>query len=224
MIEVICSSETSVEFQRTTQRYIPEDRTLYNGWCENLNLTKAVRSSETSVSVYRTTRRHTPEDSTLDIYYCENLSSVYTHVFIPRRSFHTGKLARDVSRELASQKLKSTPVVLGVQWDVRIAGSRPERKTWSCLMEDESLLVLDDSQLLLLAPPSRKCDAPWCINSTNGTVIFSPCLTENQTMNTYGGIQLQLHRFMYSVTDGGEWPALRSGRLNSGETISGTIG
>jgi hypothetical protein len=29
-MEVICSSETSVDFQRTTQRYIPEDCTLHN--------------------------------------------------------------------------------------------------------------------------------------------------------------------------------------------------
>jgi hypothetical protein len=30
------SSETSVDFQRTTQRYTPEDRTLHNHRCENL--------------------------------------------------------------------------------------------------------------------------------------------------------------------------------------------
>jgi hypothetical protein len=28
--------ETSVDFQRTTRRYIPEDRTLHNHRCENL--------------------------------------------------------------------------------------------------------------------------------------------------------------------------------------------
>jgi hypothetical protein len=28
-MEATCSSETSVDFQRTTRRYIPEDRTLY---------------------------------------------------------------------------------------------------------------------------------------------------------------------------------------------------
>jgi hypothetical protein len=36
-IEVICSSETSVDFQRTTWRYIPEDRTLHNHRSEDLN-------------------------------------------------------------------------------------------------------------------------------------------------------------------------------------------
>jgi hypothetical protein len=36
MMEATCSSETSVDFQRTTRRYIPEDRTLHNHWCENL--------------------------------------------------------------------------------------------------------------------------------------------------------------------------------------------
>jgi hypothetical protein len=35
-MEVTCSSETSVGFQRVTQRYIPEGRTLHNHYCENL--------------------------------------------------------------------------------------------------------------------------------------------------------------------------------------------
>jgi hypothetical protein len=33
---MICSSKTSVDTQRTTQRYFPEDRTLHNHRCENL--------------------------------------------------------------------------------------------------------------------------------------------------------------------------------------------
>jgi hypothetical protein len=36
-MEAIFSSETSVDFQRTTRRYIPEDGTLHNHRCENLN-------------------------------------------------------------------------------------------------------------------------------------------------------------------------------------------
>jgi hypothetical protein len=35
-MEVTCFSEMSVDFQRTTRRYIPEDRILYNHRCENL--------------------------------------------------------------------------------------------------------------------------------------------------------------------------------------------
>jgi hypothetical protein len=35
-MEAICCSETSVETQRTTRRYIPEDGTLHNHRCENL--------------------------------------------------------------------------------------------------------------------------------------------------------------------------------------------
>jgi hypothetical protein len=35
-MEPTCSYEISVGFQRTTQRYIPEDRTLQNHRCENL--------------------------------------------------------------------------------------------------------------------------------------------------------------------------------------------
>jgi hypothetical protein len=34
-MEAISSSETSVDFQRTTRRYIPEDRILHNHRCEN---------------------------------------------------------------------------------------------------------------------------------------------------------------------------------------------
>jgi hypothetical protein len=35
-MEATCSYGTWVDFQRTTQRYIPEDRTLHNDRCENL--------------------------------------------------------------------------------------------------------------------------------------------------------------------------------------------
>jgi hypothetical protein len=35
-MEAICSSETSVDIQWTTRRYIPEDCTLHNNRCENL--------------------------------------------------------------------------------------------------------------------------------------------------------------------------------------------
>jgi hypothetical protein len=39
-MEVTCSTETSVDFQRTTWRYIPEDRTLHNHRCENVKSCK----------------------------------------------------------------------------------------------------------------------------------------------------------------------------------------
>jgi hypothetical protein len=35
-MEAMCSSETSVGFQQTTRRYIPEDNILHNHRCENL--------------------------------------------------------------------------------------------------------------------------------------------------------------------------------------------
>jgi hypothetical protein len=35
-MEAICSSETSVDLQRTTRRYIPDDSTLHNHRCKNL--------------------------------------------------------------------------------------------------------------------------------------------------------------------------------------------
>jgi hypothetical protein len=41
-MEEICSAETSVDFQRTTRRYIPEDGTLPNHRCENLKSYRAL--------------------------------------------------------------------------------------------------------------------------------------------------------------------------------------
>jgi hypothetical protein len=41
-MEAICSSETSVETQRTTQRHIPENDTLHNHRFENLKSYKNV--------------------------------------------------------------------------------------------------------------------------------------------------------------------------------------
>jgi hypothetical protein len=39
-MEAICFFESSVDIQRTTQRYIAEDRTLHNHRCENLKYYK----------------------------------------------------------------------------------------------------------------------------------------------------------------------------------------
>jgi hypothetical protein len=41
-MEATCSSYTEVDFQRTTRRYTPEDRTLHDHRCENLKLYTAV--------------------------------------------------------------------------------------------------------------------------------------------------------------------------------------
>jgi hypothetical protein len=35
-LEATCSHETAVDFQQTTRRYIPEDKTVHNHRCENL--------------------------------------------------------------------------------------------------------------------------------------------------------------------------------------------
>jgi hypothetical protein len=35
-MEAISSSEMSIDFQRTTWRYVPEDATLYNHRCDNI--------------------------------------------------------------------------------------------------------------------------------------------------------------------------------------------
>jgi hypothetical protein len=41
-VKAIYSSETSVDVQRTTWHYIPDDRTLHNYRCENLETYKLV--------------------------------------------------------------------------------------------------------------------------------------------------------------------------------------
>jgi hypothetical protein len=41
-MEAICSSETSVDFQRTKRRYIPEDRILHNHRCEKFKSYKVL--------------------------------------------------------------------------------------------------------------------------------------------------------------------------------------
>jgi hypothetical protein len=43
-METISSSETSVDFQQATRRYIPEDSTLYNHRCENLKSYRVCRN------------------------------------------------------------------------------------------------------------------------------------------------------------------------------------
>jgi hypothetical protein len=60
-MEAKCSSETSVDIQRTTRRYIPEDGTLHNHRCENLksyitlliNIYNKFRDVVTDIHVHR---------------------------------------------------------------------------------------------------------------------------------------------------------------------------
>jgi hypothetical protein len=65
-MEAIYSSATSVQIQRTTRRYIPEDRTLHNHRCENLRSYTALYPKKTELfinTVVRTsdpTRRYIP--------------------------------------------------------------------------------------------------------------------------------------------------------------------
>jgi hypothetical protein len=47
--QLMCSSETSVDFQWTTRRYIPEEKTLHNHWRENLKSYKKNSSIQTLI-------------------------------------------------------------------------------------------------------------------------------------------------------------------------------
>jgi hypothetical protein len=59
-MEATYSSETSVDFQRNTQPYIPEDRTLHDHRCENLN---SYKSRPCSVSIHRLAGRRKNTES-----------------------------------------------------------------------------------------------------------------------------------------------------------------
>lgn len=50
-MEAVCSSEASVDFQRTTLRYIPDDGTVHNHRCEDL------QSNKTALHYVQTFRR-----------------------------------------------------------------------------------------------------------------------------------------------------------------------
>jgi hypothetical protein len=51
-MEAICSSEISVDFQRTARRYTPEDITLHNLHCENLKSYMKYISLQTFLILY----------------------------------------------------------------------------------------------------------------------------------------------------------------------------
>jgi hypothetical protein len=81
MMEGVRISETSVIFNVTTRRYIPEDSKLHTRRRKNVKsqlntlMMEAVRTSETSVIFNVTTRRYIPEDSKLHTRRRENLKS-----------------------------------------------------------------------------------------------------------------------------------------------------
>jgi hypothetical protein len=51
-MEATCSSETSVDFQRTTRPYIPDNRTHHNHRCENLRSYKIHKYVIVTVVLY----------------------------------------------------------------------------------------------------------------------------------------------------------------------------
>jgi hypothetical protein len=60
-MEATCSSETSVDFQRVTRCYIPEDRSFHNHYCENFKSCSAnslLRGSQVHTLHFNTQQRH----------------------------------------------------------------------------------------------------------------------------------------------------------------------
>jgi hypothetical protein len=93
-MEATCSSEMSVDFQRTTERYIPEDMTLPNHRYENFNsykdfaLRHQVRTSSRAYTAYclvirRVKRSKREADHSLP-------SNAEISAFIPTYVFMTG--------------------------------------------------------------------------------------------------------------------------------------
>jgi hypothetical protein len=90
-LEATFSSETSLDFQRTARRYIPEDRTLHNPHRENLKSYRAWKSSsETSVTLCQATRHLIPEGRAVRHSYLIHLVlnshhclSIYLSVLLP---------------------------------------------------------------------------------------------------------------------------------------------
>jgi hypothetical protein len=82
-MEAICSSEMSVDTQRTARRYIPEDGTLQHEVSSTCCLLHAgstlnmgpIFSSEISRDFNLSTPRYIPEDETLYSHRCENIKS-----------------------------------------------------------------------------------------------------------------------------------------------------
>jgi hypothetical protein len=75
-MESICSSETSVDSQRTTQRYVPEGSALHNHRCENLKSYKLIVSLVFCIYLrYRLTSTFIELSSLPTILACHILSS-----------------------------------------------------------------------------------------------------------------------------------------------------
>jgi hypothetical protein len=53
-------------------------------------------------------------------------------------------------------------------------------------------------------------------------VKLSPCLSDQNAMKTYGGVDAWIHVFSTSALVGGEWSASRTGRLIPQERAPGT--
>jgi hypothetical protein len=80
-----CSSETLVDFQQTTRRYVPEDRTLHKNRCENLK-------SYILVTKFALISRKCKEDISLANYYNRTQYSRCKHPSVCTQGFLCGQI------------------------------------------------------------------------------------------------------------------------------------
>jgi hypothetical protein len=86
--------------------------------------------------------------------------------------------------------------------------------SWSALLCNHYFIRSSSYRKLVQDIKSRTHWEPRILLHRN--VRLSLCLTTNHAMKTYWGVEVQLHAFLISELDGGEWSASRSGRFTPG--------
>jgi hypothetical protein len=89
-----CSSETSVDFQRTTRRYIPEDRPLHNHCCECL---------KSYISGIYWQRLHLPACDRAPFYRL----NIQINTVVCSKRFASNSINRKIKKQIASDNFKS---------------------------------------------------------------------------------------------------------------------
>jgi hypothetical protein len=83
--------------------------------------------------------------------------------------------------------------------------------------------LLSSSDCILNLKKSWQKHFTFHISYKKGKMFkLSLCLTKYHAMKTIGGVEVQLHAFLTSALDGGEWSASHPGCFTPGERAPGT--